>query len=200
MTTIVYSRHVFLLLLASVALMLLFASPVLDSIPVGDACFVLYFGLLGALHAICVCTSLRRCPTSRSWVAFVSFAGIWSVLTPFSPLLIVFLMPGLHRLGDSAGLGVALAFGSAFGASGYWLLVRRFWLKFLTPVDWITTVVLCAAATVLSFFEAGVLSPKARNIADLLPTLGWWIAFSLSLYWSEVRGKKGKSLVGTATA
>jgi hypothetical protein len=82
--------------------------------------------------------------------------------------------------------------GSAIGASGYWLLIRLFWLKSLRRADWLRTTLLCVAATSLAGLALSMFGGYVRGVANLnadiiSPTLtvAWWFAFSISLYWSE---------------
>lgn len=97
------------------------------------------------------------------------------------------VIPYSRVLGD-AGFALVLLSASAFGASGYWILVRLFWLKSLRSADLIATVALCMITTAVSWMGAGILkSLGSVDVSDLLPTLAWWVAFSISLYWSEVR-------------
>jgi hypothetical protein len=69
-------------------------------------------------------------------------------------------------------------------------LVRSFWLRSLKIVDLMMTMAMCASATCLSWEGAGVLTPGPcppcrADFRDVLPTVAWWAAFSLSLYLSE---------------
>jgi hypothetical protein len=97
--------------------------------------------------------------------------------------------------------------GSAIGASGYWLLVRLFWLKSLRRTDWYRTVSLCVTATFLAGLSLGVFDGYLRgagldaDIAFPILTVAWWFAFSISLYWSEIseHPKKSKQRVVAAT-
>lgn len=98
--------------------------------------------------------------------------------------------------------------GSAIGASGYWLLVRLFWLKSLRRADWLRTISLCVTATllveaVLGVFDGYVGGVAKLNTAIISPilTVAWWFAFSISLYWSETSEQANQSaqMVKTAT-
>jgi hypothetical protein len=53
-----------------------------------------------------------------------------------------------------------LLHGSAVGSSGYWLLVRRFWIRSLQRRDLLKTLMLCVAATLLVTVASDVVSAK----------------------------------------
>lgn len=117
-------------------------------------------------------------------------------LTPILPIVVppvLRLLPFLKSIGDSTP-GDSVRFllvvtgASAFGASGYWFLVRWFWLKPLKFVDLVRTITLCVIATSLAFVIPAVLISINRDVAGYLPTVLWWFAFSGSLYWSESSG------------
>jgi hypothetical protein len=202
MTMIAYPRHCAILIAGSLTLP--FLSVAIDSAPAGDARFFSFFALIGAIHATSLVISFRdRAPFAQS-VAFVVLAAILSLVTPFlgfavAPALpyavpaILRLLPFLKSIGDSTpGDSVRFFFvvttASAFGASGYWLLVRWLWLRPLRLVDLLRTVTLCSTATSLAFVIPAVLTSMNREIAGYLPTVLWWFAFSGSLYWSESSG------------
>ena len=73
------------------------------------------------------------------------------------------------------------------------MLVRLFWLKSLRSADWLKTVGLCAIGTLLACIvsELTPSSPErsvyAADLTGVVLTAAWWLAFSLSLYWSETR-------------
>jgi len=187
MQAIRYKRHFLILIFAVTVLWLVMKAG--DAVPAGDARFFLFFGGMGALHATSLVISLRD-RTAVTLVRAVVFITLVAVLSAVAPFSFVVLMPFLNLLGDSLRLLFALAFASAFGASGYWLLLRWFWMKSLRPVSLITTALLCATATVLAWPGAGRLMPLTRDIGDLLPTVAWWAAFSLSLYWGDRQGSR----------
>jgi hypothetical protein len=101
-----------------------------DAVPAGDARFLLFFAGMGALHAASIVISLRdrTAVTPGKTIVFITLVAVLSAVTPFSLFLLV---PLLSLLGESLMPFFGLAFGSAFGASGYWLLLRLFWLKSL---------------------------------------------------------------------
>jgi hypothetical protein len=156
-----------------------------------------HYGLMGALHATCIVVSLKDRKATQPIVGFLVYVlffitlvtllsaatpllGLWSsiVWVPFNDILRQF------RLGPF----VILLDGSVIGSSLYWLLVRVFWLKSLRRADWLRTIALCGAATLLAplalYMLRGV--PKL-NVDALSPvlTVSWWFAFSISLFWSE---------------
>jgi hypothetical protein len=96
--------------------------------------------------------------------------------------------------------------GSAIGSSGYWLLVRLFWLKSLRRADWLRTVALCVAATLLAALALGMFDGYVHGVAKLdadvispILTVAWWFAFSISLYWSEMSAQASKSTQAVET-
>jgi len=160
---------------------------------------VVHYGLMGLLHALAIVVSLRDRKAIRPLKAFgfIALAALWSAFTPIAGLwgsivwlpITAFLPPSLHNL------IIFFITGSAIGSSGYWLLVRWFWMKSLRRVDLLRTVMLCVAATSLVGI-AGEMAPDSATLNrpelwsdtyELLLTVGWWFAFSISLYWSEMR-------------
>jgi len=186
MQAIQYKRHFLILILAVTVLWLIMKAG--DAVPAGDARFLLFFAGMGALHAASIVISLRdrTAVTPGKTIVFITLVAVLSAVTPFSLFLLV---PLLSLLGESLMPFFGLAFGSAFGASGYWLLLRLFWLKSLRLANLMITVVLCAAATILAFPSAGSLMQRTRDIGDLLPTVAWWAAFSISLYLGDRIGR-----------
>lgn len=191
MQAIRYRYHFAALAVASIPLWLILRT---DDFLRGDTVFFLTFGSMGALHATAVVVSLRDKAAVKpiKVVVFVSLVAALSIGTPASPLL---LGPLIEKLpGNDSRLFFALGFASAVGASAYWLLLRVFWLKSQKWVNLIVTALLCACATVLCWFGAGALNRfgagpptwSAGQIADVLPTVGWWAVFSLGLYCNDV--------------
>jgi hypothetical protein len=183
MKTIRYDVH-FLTLLA--AMLILWSTRNL-ALPARITNFnIIPFGLAGLLHASSIVVSLRNRKAARSIIAlcFITLAAVWSITTPIAALwTTVLLAPIMRSMPSSVGVILLFGGGSIIGSSGYWLLVRRFWLKLLRPEDWVKTLALCGAATLLSFFAIGL--SRSANFAGLILTVPWWFAFSLSLYWSE---------------
>jgi hypothetical protein len=179
----------------------------LDSAPiVGDLRFMAFSALPGALHAALVVISLKRKATVVRAVFFITLAGLLNCVTPFSgffasPIFpavpaIVRLIPQLRHIGDSTpGDSVRILFfvlcASASGSLAYWLLVRSLWLRSLRRRDLWRTMGLCTTATLLVFVGLAVFRStparfnSTRNVAEILPTVLWWFAFSTSLFWSE---------------
>jgi hypothetical protein len=150
---------------------------------------VFYPLMIGALHATSIVVSLRDLKAFRLIVAlsFVVLAAIWSaatiILTLWSSPLLNPIVEGLH--GSDYAPFVLYVVGSIVGASGYWLLVRLFWLRSLRPGDLVRTIALCVGGTLLSVGALVVLQTRVE-ISETLMTVGWWFAFSISLYWSEM--------------
>jgi hypothetical protein len=119
-------------------------------------------------------------------LAFVVIAMLLSVGAPYAGLLAAGALP----LNDIASFVAAYALASALGSVAYWLLIRMLWLPDV-PLSSVTrTMSWCVAATVLSYV-AGLVGAGFWSRADVasrdLPTVLWWIAFSLSLCVTEGR-------------
>jgi hypothetical protein len=168
-----------------------------------------HYSLMGALHATSIVVSLRDRGNSRATTAFpiyaLCFIMLSTVLSAWTPFLglwgsIVWVpFTGILRENQVGGYAIILT-GSAIGASGYWLLVRRFWLKSLRWTDWLRTVALCTTASLLAELALGMFDGYVRGVsklnADIISptlTIAWWLAFSISLYWSETSERTCKS-------
>jgi hypothetical protein len=173
-----------------------------------------HYGLMGVLHATALVVSLRDHKANRpiSALCFIALAAVWSTATPILGLwgsivwTPIYSTPLAETL-RSSGFGFVFLFltGSAIGAAGYWLLVRLFWLKSLRRADCLRTVALCVTATVLSYAVAEVLPQgldptHSADITDLILTVAWWFAFSISLYWSEMGAQANKPLEAMVSA
>lgn len=174
------------------------------------------FALIGALHAVSVVVSLRDRGTTHPIttflilaLCFIVLAALWSAATPIMGLWGSMLWaPIADLLNREVILIIVFLTGSAIGCSGYWFLVRLFWVKSLRRRDWLRTAVFCMAATLLSVLAldmsgvvaGGVLTPSVDITLPIL-TVAWWFAFSISLYWSEMSEQSNKSTqaMGTAT-
>ena len=205
MTTLSYKRH-FLTLGLAVAI-LHFSWQALDATPlVGDLRFAAFLALPGAFHAASVVVSPKRKGTFARIICFIGLAALLNVVAFFTGLValpilpvvpvIVRLVPQLRHIGDSTpGDSLRILFfvlcASACGSLAYWLLVRWFWLTALRRRDLWRTMALCTIATPLAFVGLGILGStpahfnSTRSIAEILPTVFWWFAFSISLFWSE---------------
>jgi len=195
MEMIQYKRHFLMLGLATIVLLLSYLGP--DLVPAGDARFFSLFGLVGALHATSLVTSIRQGSAVKLKIAFVALAAVLSAVTI---LLAMVAIPILSMIpGDSARFFLFLLLASALGASGYWLLVRWFWLKALRFDGLIITVGVCTVATLVSWgasmllallpwaWHEGLMRTTPQVITNILPTTAWWAGFSGSLYWIERR-------------
>jgi hypothetical protein len=168
-----------------------------------------HYGLMGALHATCIVVSLRDRRATHKVIAFpiyalsfIMLAIILSAATPIWGLWGSIVWVPFADILRRYGLSFDLIFltGSAIGASGYWLLVRLFWLKSLRRADWLRTVSLCVTATLLADLVLGMFDGYVRGVAKLnadiispIFTVAWWFAFSISLYWNEMSEQANKS-------
>jgi hypothetical protein len=163
-----------------------------------------YYGLMGVLHAISIVVSLRENKRARPIFAlcFISLAAIWSHLTVFMAVLSSGMWDPIRQISHRPNLDLSYLVylnGSIIGSSGYWLLVRLFWVKSLKRADWLRTMALCAAATLLSLVAVETLK-LSDHTNFLFITAVWWYAFSLSLYWSETSTLAKKTTQATVTA
>ena len=174
-----------------------------------------HYALMGALHATSIVVSLRDRRATHPIIAFPTYAlgfiTLATVLSAWTPVMglwgsLVWLpFAGILRENHLGGYALYLT-GSAIGASGYWLLVRLFWLKSLRREDWLRTVALCVTATLLAELALDMFDGYVRGVAKLnadiispILTVVWWFAFSISLYWSEMSGQASKSTLAVET-
>jgi hypothetical protein len=163
-----------------------------------------YYALMGALHAISIVVSLRDNKPARPIFAlcFISLAAIWSDQTPFMAVMSSVMWDPIRQISHRPNLDLSYFVylnGSIIGSSGYWVLVRLFWLKSLRRMDWLRTMALCVAATLFSLVALGTLK-LSDHTNFMLTTAVWWYAFSLSLYWSETSALAKKTTQATVTA
>jgi len=178
--TIRYNIHFLILILATAVL----CSPIrLDFLSFGDR-FASFYALIGVFHAFAIVVSLRDLKAIKPVLAlcFIFLAGLWSCVTPLLGALPVQALS--DRSGDDLRMISWYLIASAIGSSGYWILVRLFWLKSLRPVDLPKTVILCMAVTILSATAVVYGDLQSLNLL-LATTSAWWFTFSFSLYWSE---------------
>jgi len=206
MKAIRYGVHFTALILA--ALVFWFAK----DLAFGDRLFnfrFFHFGLMGALHSTSIVVSLRDRRATHPIIAFpiyalgfITLATVLSAWTPFMGLwgsMVWAPFDDILRRYNLGGDSIYLT-GSAIGASGYWLLVRQFWLKSLRRADWLRTVALCVTATLLAGLALDMSDGYVRGVPKLnvdiispILTVAWWFAFSISLYWSEMSEQANKS-------
>ena len=156
--------------------------------------------LMGVLHSASIVISLRvrKATFPVTAPSFIVLAAVWSAATPILALSSIVASGSLlDKAFHIEGLSYTFAFlvGSAIGSAGYWLLVRLFWVKALRPADCFKTVALCVAATLVSY-GVGMLDQRGdTGFTSTLFTVAWWLAFSGSLYWAEIRGCATKTAV-----
>jgi hypothetical protein len=179
MTVIDYRRHFAYLALAAGALFLAHAA--FRKLALGFAAFAPVFALNGLLHASALVLALNSFAPIFKRVGFIGITAAISAAVPYSGLYLAQIL-GLD------GFFAAISLGSAVGATAYWLLVRAFWLRDLSRNSLALTAAICVAASLASFVGAGAVTGFGKSpfwIADALPTIGWWLAFSFSLYLAE---------------
>jgi hypothetical protein len=110
---------------------------------------------------------------------FITLAALWSGATPIVGLWASIVWAPFSDILRRYELGPfsILLIGSAIGYSGYWLLVRQFWLKSLRRADWLRTVGLWVTATLLAGLATGMLDGYVRglnvDILDSILTVTW---------------------------
>jgi hypothetical protein len=178
---------------------------------------VVHFGLMGAFHATCIVVALRDRRVRESSVLFwllglffIALAALWAAVTPITGLFgSVVWIPFIRSLKPGPQNFIFFYItGSVIGALGYWLLVRRFWIRSLRRMDLLKTVTLCVSATLLVEVY-GYAVPSGFSLTwpelgdhlfDLFTTITWWFAFSISLYWSETKVAPRPRAIALGTA
>jgi hypothetical protein len=150
---------------------------------------------MGALHALTIVVSLRGPKTALRALCFVTLATALSAITPLMGLMgseLWFPFDAILRE-KNLGADAILVTGSAIGGSGYWLLVHLFWFRARRWASWLLTMALCATSTFLLGRGIDMFDGHDHGVAKIDPdaispmlTVGWWLAFSTSLYWSEM--------------
>jgi hypothetical protein len=178
-----FSRH--FLYLTSVTLVLAGAAVLME---VSDgwarvapgAGVLLFFSLVGALHATTLMLASNEPRTLPKKLSFVASTGIASIAAPFLGIALNNI-PYLEYL--------SLLAASAFGSVAYWFLIRMFLIHRLGIRSLKLAIAFCVGASLASAL-LGVLLANRSNyvtvIAGLLPTVCWWYAFSFSL-WVSLR-------------
>jgi hypothetical protein len=173
-------------------------------LPLGISNFnFLHYALMGALHATSIVVSLRGRRTALRALGFITLATVLSAWTPLLGLWGSIVWAPLDDILRERGLGAEaiLVTGSVIGALGYWLLVQLFWCRSRRRASWFWAVAFCATSTLLveltlrmfGGYDLGVAKADPEAISAIL-TFGWWLAFSASLYWSEMSEHTSKSV------
>jgi hypothetical protein len=138
------------------------------------------FALIGFLHAAALALALSK---PHAFVRRMLFIAITAALSASVPIVGAYIVSHLHFDGG-LGFFALYAVSSAFGATAYWLLVRVFWFRGLPRRSLLQTVGVCVAATFASLLTFGLVTQQGRyesEFAQALPTIFWWLGFSLSL-------------------
>lgn len=188
MKVIDYQRHCALLFAAALIVMFLGKLPT----PTWISEPIFLFGLIGPLHALAIVASLKRKVALLRRIVFVCITALLSVLAP----ILGFMLAATVSVAGGFAFFLALVLASVFGASTYWLLIRWSWIGTLSYSSLRFTVVLCALTMPIAFIGAATLTGFGLRqegvlllIADAMPTISWWCAFSYSLYRSETHGR-----------
>lgn len=154
----------------------------------------LHYALMGALHATTIVVSLQGRRTALRSLGFITLATALSAFTPFMGLVgsVVWVPLADVLRENNLSAEAILVTGSVIGASGYWLLVQLFWFRARRRTSWFWAVALCATSTLLVALTLHMFDGHDRGVAKIdadaispMLTLGWWLAFSTSLYLSE---------------
>jgi hypothetical protein len=177
MFTLNFPRHFAYLLVAAVVLILTQSG----STPLWIDRPTFLFGLIGLLHATALALALNM---SHAFPKRILFIAITAAVSANVPLIGAYIVGLLHFDGGLGFLAV-YAVSSAFGAAAYWALIRLFWFRALTNRSFLQTVGMCVGATFASLLTYGLVTHQGQNeseIAQALPTIFWWLGFSLSLW------------------
>lgn len=182
MTVVGYPRHFSLVAAAAVIVVFLPRLP----LPAWVNGFAFFFAATGLLYAGALILALNARASPYKRLAFAATSALLSGCAPFVGLALVSLL----KLGDSAALPAAFALASAAGAAAYFFLARALLIPGLAARWGWRMPAMCAAGTLLSYAIAVVGSSYGiyRSVLDALPTIGWWLSFSLSLYLAEHAG------------
>jgi hypothetical protein len=144
------------------------------------------FGLVGLLHATALTIAISKPHAFARRLIFIVIATLLSAGVPVVGAYVV----SHFNSGGALGFIALYAVSSAFGAATYWVLVRSFWFPTLTARSLLHAVGMCVGATLGSLVVSGLITQQGRypsEFAQVLPTVFWWFAFSLSL-WTFARG------------
>jgi hypothetical protein len=156
----------------------------------GDWGLITAFALYGALHGVAVCFGLRSEHGAVKQLSFIGLAACASVAAPVAGFAITrFLFPS--GVEGDLFLLFPIAAASISGAAIYWIVLKIYWFPVLTMGSLIFTIVVCAFVSPASYFIAAALTGFGASdvpAADLVPTVGWWFSFSLTLFlWDQMR-------------
>ena len=182
MTVVSYPRHLALVAAAAVMVVFLPRFP----LPAWVNGFAFFFAATGLLYAGTLLLALNAHASPYRRLAFAGTSALLSACAPYVGLALVsLLLPG-HAL----ALPAAFAIAAAAGAVAYFFLVRALLFPGLAARWGWRMPALCAAGALLSYATAVVGSSYGiyRSVLDALPTIGWWLSFSLSLYLAEHAG------------
>jgi hypothetical protein len=187
MSSINFPRHFISLLLAAVLLSFSFDS-IASAIPVDR--FHFYFGFIGLLYASAWVIALRSAQSLKRRLAFVCIATALSIGAPYFAVLFGTVVNLMNVTNNDFGLFSLYGAGSAVGAFAFWMVMRAFWLRNLTFLSLVRSVGFCIVATLLSLVVAGEITGFGSHpnaLSGDLPTYFWWVAFSSSLFYGEMR-------------
>jgi hypothetical protein len=186
MKAIDYRRHFAILSAVSVAIIFSTYLPIPE--PNGFLKPIFIFGLIGALHAIALVTSLRHHESIFKRISVVFIAAGLSILSPLIGLVVTHLLSAL----DGYAIAIGLILASALGIASYWLVIRMTLIRALPYKYLLFTVILCSITTLLALAcsawlkEFGSINYSIRgDISFGIPFIAWWFAFSYSLYRAE---------------
>jgi hypothetical protein len=141
----------------------------------------IFIALDGLLYAAALVLALNKPAPFFKRLAFILISAALSGAMPFFGIYLA----GFVGFG---GLFMAIALASAAGATAYWLLVRAFWVRGLRGLSLVQSAAICVSASLMSLLAASAVTGFGKSpswVADTFPTVGWWLAFSLSLYLAE---------------
>ncbi len=163
---------------------------------------IVLVAMAGLFHAASVALTLQPRPPRLRSLLFLAIAAVLSIGTPI--LGVALSGPILDLLSSSnnvvADVGVIGIFvlAVALGTAAYWLLIRWYWLDWLSGSDLRITLLACVLAVIVAFPLTPYATAAIGRDAGLIPFLAWWAAFSWSLAFTETRRRRAeKSKTGT---
>ncbi|SRR5258706_3225373 len=140
-----------------------------------DNYVILYFGLLGATHAVTLVLALRE-PQNllRRGLFIVCTAFLSAGVFVVGWIVIAF---AVHPTADLY-IGISMGLTSAIGAAFYGTLVRKFWIASLS----IGQIALIAATCGLATCSVLAADQYLVSTGHWQMTVAWWFAFSLALF------------------
>ena len=184
-------------LLTGAGLMLVLTS---ERMQLGVNRLIVLVAMAGLFHAASVALTLQPRPPRMRSLLFLGIAAVLSIGTPILALAlsgpILDLLSSSSNMVADVGVIVIFVLAVALGTAAYWLLIRWYWLDWLSGRDLRITLLACILAVIVSFSITPYATAAVGRDAGLIPFLAWWAAFSWSLAYNEtrrIRAEKNKT-------